>query len=568
MKWTIAVVALILFLVLPVGAQTGLSLTFQESSDYADHISTDIRFTGSGFYVKGYVYYIQATNVGNSYMDSQGTRNTDGEPYAYIRNNESFAMTYSAASWLSGNKPTRVQLYDISGSSLGVFDIPITTFPSRIEIKAVGSTFHAYHDGVEVGTPITPATNPYRIGYSQYTNSNGVFDCMFDDMIWGEENHYIIGIPRSNFFIKKDIFNPSNSGLAYISNGTVVSTTNLPFTWAKDNGNNETIQLVNYMTGVVYGTIYTGTAYSGSGNFDIQNSLINSDAPGGFYAITIPGSGYYSSLMIFQALGANVAFDRDTYSTEDMANIDYSFVGGSYWNTTAYTYQVAVFDVFGHFTNTSIFTSSGSVQHQFLSTDTPGVWYAAIIATPKTSGNEIWMGYDTATLAAVVSFIGKVYDAQTELVISGANVSFVQGTTAVNTLSASDGNYTASPFYTGSSITVNATMSGYQQHLYTFTPYMEKTVNLTIALLPITPSTSGLGIGGLDLDTTYGNPIPGALVELRNSTNGDYCYKITNSVGFYLSDESTCVLITHQLYDVWSSKASYANSTIYQVIAP
>jgi hypothetical protein len=84
-------------------------------------------------------------------------------------------------------------------------------------------------------------------------------------------------------------------------------------------------------------------------------------------------------------------------------------------------------------------------------------------------------------------------------------------------------------------------------------------------LISSTPATTGLSIGGIATDTTYGRPIPNAAVTVSNATYGESYSTTANSVGYYKIDESTGAFLTNlRLYSVVASKLGYANSTTYQ----
>jgi hypothetical protein len=166
-----------------------------------------------------------------------------------------------------------------------------------------------------------------------------------------------------------------------------------------------------------------------------------------------------------------------------------------------------------------------------------------------------------------VNFYGPVVNAQNGTVISGANISMTQDMVVCNTISAADGNYSCGGFSTGSIWYVNATAVNYRQYIFNKTLLAARGINLTISMEPVTPNFSGLGIGGCDRDDTYGRPIGGSLVTVRNTTTGEYYQKPTNDWGWYLCDSgSSCSLATKTPYDVWAFKLGYTNSTTEKAV--
>jgi hypothetical protein len=289
----------------------------------------------------------------------------------------------------------------------------------------------------------------------------------------------------------------------------------------------------------------------------------------GLYAITIPGSGAYSNQIWYKSNGASVAWSSKTYSMQDVGSIITIVAAGDYWDTSTYAYSLGVMDVYGgwHGTNTSITTQTATVSHSWdAGTDSPGVYYAVLTATSRSTGVEYIIGFDYTELSSYVNFNGWVNNAQNGTVISGANVSMTQDGTVCNTLSAADGNYTCSGFSTGATWYVNATAADFRQYTFNTTPLAAKGVALNISLEPILPVLSGLAVGGCDRDTTYGRPIKDALVTVRNTTTGLYCYKTTSFTGWYLNDETDCAFQSKVPYDVWAYKIGYTNSTTEKAV--
>jgi protocatechuate 3,4-dioxygenase beta subunit len=203
------------------------------------------------------------------------------------------------------------------------------------------------------------------------------------------------------------------------------------------------------------------------------------------------------------------------------------------------------------------------------------VYYAVLIRTSGSNGD--WMNFDYAELNSYISFEGYVND-QDGNHLDGANVNISQNTVISDTTTIADGNYTASPgFYSGTSTLINVTKSGYTQYYASLIPMVAKTVPLNFTLVDSTPTSTGLGIGGVARDGIltgsvitfgYGRPISDATVYLVNTSNGESYTKTTNNAGYYLCDEgASCFLTTKRPYDVWGEKARYDNSPNYTAVA-
>jgi hypothetical protein len=303
----------------------------------------------------------------------------------------------------------------------------------------------------------------------------------------------------------------------------------------------------------------------------------NANAQYGWYHTTVTGSGSTSADILYSGGGASIAYDEVSYSQNQLATMTYSINGGS-WDPGSYSYKVAIMSgntgQFIH--NESISLQSGTKTYTWTTSDTQGVYYAALIATPTTGGQDIWMGIDWADVNAYVTFTGYVNGAETNAVLSGADVNFTQGSTVSHSVTIADGNYTATGFLTGATMMINVTKSGYSQYNVSLIPLAagSKTVNIT--LNSTTPTYTGLGIGGVartgvrtgdTVTSGYGQPIEGATVFVQNTSTWEYYTRPTNMAGWYLCDEgASCFLTTKRPYDIWGSKIGYSNSQNYTVV--
>jgi hypothetical protein len=227
--------------------------------------------------------------------------------------------------------------------------------------------------------------------------------------------------------------------------------------------------------------------------------------------------------------------------------------------------------------NQSISTQAGSFTRKWTTSDTQGTYYAILIATPISGGSDIWMNYDWASVSGYVTFTGYVNGAETNAVLSGANVSIVQGSTVVNQVTIADGNYSATGFLTGATLSINVTNSGYSQYNVTLTPMVARSISLNLTINSTTPTNTGLGIGGVSrtgvltgnvITKGYGQPIGGATCFAKNTTNSEIYSNVTNMAAWYKFDETNGgFLTTKRPYDVWCQKVGYSNSQNYTVVA-
>jgi hypothetical protein len=559
MKRLLLIALVVCLLVLPVTATT---VTFQNPADvnYGQSVGASPIIT----------YYPNLTG-GNSYAGLAGN----------WMNKYPQAMTYAAVSSPSNAYYMRIDLYDSAKNNMGGATMSEPAGWARWEFKMVGGHGWVYSDPGYSHDLGALAQNPSYVawgnGYSPPQTS------MLDDMIWGDtDDKTVLDMPQPNaYYIKKDMVNPAASGFYNATTGALMYSSAMPFSFSRTNLSgeslvNQSIYFINENTGTVYSTQYTGTDRTAVRNINITDVTSSATAPYGWYKLHLGTS--YSDRIAYIADGAEISWNKKAYTTGDTATITYSVDSGGYWNPGTNTYSIKIVDAYGNLVNSQVITSqSGTVTYTWTDSQTAGVYYAEIVATPKAGGSDILMNFDYTSLQAYITFYGYVNNAQNATPISGANVSVVQGSIVSNSITTADGNYTASGFYSGSSTAFNITATGYSQYNVTFVPLATKTIYLNISLNSTSPVYTGLGIGGIARDgifssgvisNGYGRPISGATVYLKNTTSGELYTKTTNNAGWYLCDEgASCFLTTKRPYNVWGQKLGYSNSPNYTVVA-
>jgi hypothetical protein len=173
-------------------------------------------------------------------------------------------------------------------------------------------------------------------------------------------------------------------------------------------------------------------------------------------------------------------------------------VNGAYWDTSTYDYRVDLISgTSGSVVHTTALSmQSGTTAYTFTTNDLQGIYYAAIIAKKRATSADYWLNYDYTTLNAYLTFTGYVNN-ETGYVQSGANVSIVQNSIVSNSVTIADGNYTATGFLSGATLTFNVTKSGYSQYLASLTPLVAKTIPLNFTINSTTPAYTGLGDGAM-----------------------------------------------------------------------
>jgi hypothetical protein len=447
---------------------------------------------------------------------------------------------------------------------------------ARYEMRMVGGTPTLYYNGVSFKTSPIVSINPSYIGFGSSFNAygyNAYGYSTLDNLIIGETDHHIVGAIPTNWSIHNDFINPASDGV-YAWNPTtsawVLKNSGFFYIDAdKEFGSiadpePEVLQISNMATGtVVNSTTVTQThnlvAYS------VAQFLATPGVTAGQYSVGFEGSAVRDYFWVIEN-GGWITFPKSTYNIGDTAPMTWHLTA-SYINLADYTYTYEITDVYGNvkasgITATTGTDTDGTVQITFSSpTYSQGVYYTQMIATSKLDATRHVLGYSAITLTDHVQFSGYVIDAETLLPISTTNVSITQAGYVSNTFSGPDGNYTSNAsFITGYPMAFNITKAGYAQYTNTFTPLAGSSKSLNFTLLSLTPTFSGISIGGIVRDNVYGNPVDAATVVVQNGTTST---TLTNRAGFYRVDS----LVYGTLYDVWSSKTGFGNSTVAQKTA-
>jgi hypothetical protein len=573
----------LLLLIALIGTTSATSLNFQNPGDIDRVIN--VTAYGSGLAT---ITWVESTSGLNNYMRLNTTAGSTG---VCMINSAASATTYAAATKITAQSPTgtsiRITLFDGSKNIMQYWGPNNYQTLGVYEVKIVGGTPKYYVNGNLANTGAVIAQNPSYVGFCE-AQPGTTTGCGWDNFVYGDsENKLVLALPESDndaFIILDDFVNDANDGLYNTTSGTQANANDMTSFWSRGNSSvepsvleNQSVTLKHYDTDTIYWTGYTGTAYSGTFTIPIKTDVIDAGAPDGYYVLTSPGTFSISNMILKRSLGATVAFDKEDYSIDDKATVTWDVQTGDYWDTSLYSYRVFIRDLYGvEKVSYAVTERTGSFEYLFNSADDPGVYIAVITATPRAGGSALYIGTDYATLSEYGVITGYVKDG-TGNAISGANVTFEQGSyTSVGT-SGYDGNFTTLPFFiTGTELTCNITATGHRQHYYTILPRSTKTKNINFTL-PIEPTPfTGLGIDGVAMEgyltpgtiniiNGYGNPIPFATVNVTNTTTMESYSKTASETGWYMCDiGASCDLVFDQTYDVEGSKVGYQNSSIYQ----
>lgn len=496
------------------------------------------------------------------------------DSYVFISETTPSAFTYFAVDYsLSGsNIPVlSFRLYDANNNAIG--SVMSTTGSGRAEIKISGGTPLIFINGVQNGSSSIISENPTSIRLSNAnSNPDGTSNVYLDNIIIGETDHHITGSLPTNWSIQRDLINPAATGVyawdSTTSEWVLENSYHFYVDADKEYLNSETLSIRH--SG---GTVINATSLLPVHNlveYDLDQFLststsVGTTVPDGQYSVSwdsMSPPNWFADTFWIMSNGGVVSWNHDRYSQGDTATIDYTMSAG-YFDLTTYTYALVIQDMYGSVKETiPINQQTGTESVTLTSSTYPSMVYNVLLQATTISDSSVHiMNYDGMEVTGYISFVGTVMDAETTLPISGAYVNVSQGTTTTNTSSLSSGEWNSTGnFLTGTVIRINATATGYDTYTNSFIPQIAKTIPLNISMMPLTKLCTGVCIGGIVNESVYHNPIPGATYHVRNGTE----FTATTNIAGYARVDS---LSNGVLYDVWSTKTGFANSTITQKLA-
>lgn len=457
---------------------------------------------------------------------------------ATITNTLSFT---AVPGWADGSHS--IGVLNTTGYSMGGFAVLPTN--GRVTVTYTGNMIHEFLNGTEISNASTSVPGP--IGYLQIHDSHTPAVAYIED--YSSDSSDVVGGPPHNWFIAKDMINPSVFGLFNPSYAQVYSTT----------------MHVSYGSTTPNQTIYVDgcdpvntTGYGGIATINISPILNTTNY--GIYNIKYGTANDYITYQAVTLVTTNIGWNKSSYALGDIAGINYS-ISSQYWDTSTYDYKIKVINYYPNGTSTTLQTipltaSTGNVTYTTATTSSALV--AALIADLKSSPNsDIWLAQATTTVVNGIYVSGHTFDGFVGLPLSGVTVTVQQSGTNYTTTSDSNGAWNISQlFNTGTIMYFWGTKTSYSPATFNYTWTTPGTLaNIDLSLMPnvvsvpnSTPviSHNGTALGGY-VEDSGGHYLPGALV-----TNGVVSYT-SSAAGIWLLDN----LNPQTEYTVTCSLAGY-----------
>jgi hypothetical protein len=508
-----------------------------------------------------------------------------------ITPNSSTSSNYFAATMYNSNGNAAIGMLDSTRSAFYGYPWYSNGLLSgynynRLEFVRSGTNMLVYVDGSLSQTfTSVPGTPAYSYSLGSHASGSEPSQWYIDDISFGNAfaDTGLVSVMPHSWYIMKDMINPSNFYMID-SSGNLVYSDHFDVQWslgayadgwqASQNPPNNRYRIAitgadQYVVYNEYINITAAGAATGIISIPMNQTYIgNSPLSYGQYLVRLYDGSAVKSTDYFYVIGtgATIAWGNPTYTIGSTAAITYS-ISSSYYDTATYTYKIEIIDIYGNIQKTqTINGQAGSISVSLdSSTYSDGVYYAEIIATPKSGGSDIAMNYAATEINSYITLSGYVMNAETGATLSGATVNVSQLSTSLVSTSDVNGSYSNNNnWLSGSEINITTNLTGYTTDVNVFTPLTADAITLNISLIPSPPTYSGIAIGGIVRDNQYHNVIPSATVyKITNVSRTGSGSATTNIAGYYRFDS----LVNGTVYDIWSSKTGFANSTVEQKLA-
>ena len=476
---------------------------------------------------------------------------------SYFSFTDRYALEYHAGGWPVSTCTLRI--YDDAFNEIGTFDASNLFVShgngSKIEFITSGTDVNIYANGVYQTDFLLSSAEEYGyIKLDLYSSSslNSRYELIIDDFTtssiigmneeWTEAPTYIdtsYGV-QSMFSFPTAVYTLETK---HVATGTVINTTVLP----SDQGEGDKpAGFVRWNRPEIYGTDW--------GLYHVQlfrDSTKLAETTFTYFDSTISGS---------------VAFDQDSYSQGETANIDYTITSADF---ATYTYYLKLMNVYGTVQDTYTLTAATGTKTPTLEDYDSGIYYAILSRTSKSTGVNEEFAYDYASVTETVYINGNVTEAVSGFNMQNVSIQYLQGSTYYNTTSAADGSYNVSDLSVSVStaITANVTYvndtnfgnNSYNLSTFSFTPLAAEIYNVDLILFDVNHTYDNVSAYGLVYDNIYHQPIESATVNIYNSTWSNST--TSTATGYYVFHN----LIANGTYSINATATGYIDTIDYSI---
>lgn len=463
--------------------------------------------TGHSEIVNDYGYFSSYWSFSVTHWWKQPT--ADIKVYFYDRN-YIVINTYSITTWLPPQSTNVLDLYELVYSSGNIYLYKNGVLSTNL--GALGGSEEPKYMGLYVNSP---AFNPAKIRIAHAS-----FDGNIISMCTDENPDTFVNVNSDDvinaFWSTKSIdpygnWNDSTFQIVttWLDASTTVNTTTItnkikPIGWI-------TYSRANIMPVPNYGTY----------KFDL----------------TKDGSVIESDYLTFLPIGdsGTVSWNKATYVPYETGSATYQY---SAYDPATYNYYLKTYNIDTGLKDTQTLTAiTGTIDVPFNAWET-GSYYSLLTVKDKATGDEYSFAFDTFDMADAVLISGITYDVTNNVSLGTTYINFTQNTVWYNTTSVANGSYELPSLSSSGQITANASKTNYTHEDFYFTPITASLYTVNLYLFPTNISRNTTAIEGMILTDTLHQAIPGATVNIWNSTWSNST--IANAMGYYRFDDLIC----------------------------
>ncbi len=433
----------------------------------------------------------------------------------------------------------------------------------RLRHQLIDRKVYTWANDVLVVSPIASGKNYDSPAYWRLDNEGE-----YDDIIIGPATEDVVGAIPRDWYVAKDLVDPSMSGLYNPAEQNVDNTFMYASYSIAGDPVNATIsidgdhQIQAIPTPAIQIKDYNGVwqdtiCKSGIIAFDLTEFEATKEY--GRHTIEInSSSGTVEEEFWYKASatsGTEIEWDRDIYAPNDTIQVN-TTIGSMHWLPGTYSYKAYIYD---STMGTEVASWDVTSQNQVYTTTASSARfpqsgeYLTVLYAVTSTGAEQLLDTDTCQVYTnKIVYSGTVYDAQQGTVLQGASVSVTQSGSTETQTTGSDGRFEFSGLEKDVTTNFNYSKTGYVPFnaTSTFTEY--KRYEVAIALMPESPEHTGEAVFGTVRSYPHGQTVESPAVRILH--DGTLVDSTTGTAkGWYLFDGLTA----NETYTIEVDKEGY-----------
>lgn len=535
-----------------IGTAAGGNATFQNGNDGYIAKPAGTSYVSPVVHSAGYDCYVVKADQYSQPMSSP----------SQASNYYAFTIPNSIAAGSSSDQML-VYMFKSDGSTTGYsgggyiyYSATGVTAPYTVRIHAVREDNNV---AVYVGdTKVFQSSNGKHTQQPYYwavqAGTTGIYTKYADDIAVGQTSNNMVGIMPSDWYIAKDLVEPSMSGM-YTAAGVNKYNTLMHASYAVDgdpvgatisiDGDHQVQSLNEYVTGLTVkdlsGAYVPVKQKSGLITFNLTQFMATKSF--GRHTVqlhtsdgqTIEEEFWYKASASTET---TIGWDRAIYAPQDNIEIT-TTISNDHWLPGVYGYKACILDsTTGEYMENWSVTSQTQIHSTTASSDLFPVSgeYLTVLYAIDSTGTEALMDLDSCQVYNnKIIYSGTVYNAQQGTVLDGTSVTVIQSGTTYTDTTGSDGTFEITGLEKDVTTSITFAKTGYITFASNSSFGEYKRYEVAVALSPANPSHSGTTVFGAVRCYPIGSLVASPAVKILK--DGALINSTTATVGgFYIFD--------------------------------